>query len=378
VILPTYNEAENVQAVIEGIFKQAEKITSHDLHVLVVDDNSPDNTHGVVRNLMNDYENLDLNIDDKQGLGEAYKRGFKHAHDFLAPDLIVMMDADRQHDPDLIPLFITLANHGFSLVIGSRYAPGGDTPDFSLRRKTISLLGNWMIRFLGGIPHIRDCTSGFRCIKVDYLKKCNLKFLSTRGYSFQSSLLFELLRKGVQVIEVPIIFSDRIYGKSKLTLQDQLEFLLNIGKIRFQQSKEFVKFCMVGISGVFVNLGIYIVLTRLFNIDFKIAAPIAIEISILTNFTFNYVWTFKRRNSDSHWFTKLTKYHIVAGIAGIANYINFLALIYLLSMFDIIANLVGIAVGTLINYSLNSLWTWRETSGKKEIAKNTGMIKVKS
>jgi dolichol-phosphate mannosyltransferase len=133
---------------------------------------------------------------------------------------------------------------------------------------------------------------------------------------------------------------------------------------------------LVGISGVFVNLGLYIILTRLFNIDFKIAAPIAIEVSILTNFTFNYIWTFKRRNSDSHWFTKLTKYHIVAGIAGIANYINFLALIYLLSMFDIIANLVGIAVGTLINYSLNSVWTWRETSGKK-IVKKTGMIKAK-
>ena len=366
-----------MKAVIEGIFKQAPRISSHDLHVLVVDDNSPDNTQGIVRDLMKNYDKLHLITGNKQGLGEAYKRGMKHAQDLLSPDLIFEMDADGQHDPDLIPLFITLANFGFTLIIGSRFAPGGETPNFSLRRKAISLLGNWMIRFLGGIPRIRDCTSGFRCIKADYLKKCNLKFLSTRGYSFQSSLLFELLRNGVKVIEVPIIFPDRIHGTSKLALQDQLEFLLNIGKIRFQQSKEFVKFCMVGFSGVIVNLGIYIILTRILNIDYKIAAPVAIEISILTNFLLNHIWTFNKRKSVSPWLNKLGKFHVVSGIAGIANYITFLSLIFILSLHDILSNLIGIGVGTLINYSLNSMWTWRETRGKKEITEIPDVMKAK-
>ena len=133
----------------------------------------------------------------------------------------------------------------------------------------------------------------------------------------------------------------------------------------------------MGFSGVFVNLGLYILLTRSLNMDFKIAAPIAIEVSILTNFSLNYVWTFKRRKSDSHWFTKLTKYHIVAGIAGVANYVNFLGLIYILALHDIISNLFGIAVGTLINYSLNSLWTWRETRGQKDTHKNPNIINAK-
>ncbi len=369
VILPTYNEAENIQLVIQNIFKQATKIASHDLHVLVVDDNSPDNTQGIVRELMDQYCNLHLLTGQKKGLGEAYKRGIKYAQDLLSPDLIFEMDADGQHDPKLIPLFILLANHGFSLIIGSRFAPGGATPDFSFWRKAISLLGNWMIRFLGGIPRIQDCTSGFRCIKSESLAKCNLKFLSTRGYSFQSSLLCELLRTGAKVIEVPITFPDRIHGESKLSLKDQVEFIINIAKIRFRQSEEFVKFCVVGSSGVIVNLSLYIVLTRLFSIDFKIAAPIAIEFSILTNFFFNHIWTFKNRNSKASSFIKLFRFHFVAGLAGIINYLIFLALMCLPYSYDIIANLIGIGVGMFINYFLNSLWTWREIKLQQNLPK---------
>lgn len=362
VILPTYNEAENVQHVVQGIFRQAKKIISHDLHVLVVDDNSPDNTQGIVSELMNEHHNLHLITGQKKGVGEAYKRGIKHAQNLLSPDLIFQMDADGQHDPGLIPLFILLSKNGFSLIIGSRFAPGGTTPDFSLWRKTISLIGNWMIRFLGGIPRIRDCTSGFRCIKSEYLTKCNLNFLSTNGYAFMSSLLCELLRNGVKVIEVPIVFPDRIRGESKLSLKDQVEFIINIAKIRFRQSEEFVRFCIVGASGVLVNLSLYIFLTRLFNIDYRIAAPIAIEFSILTNFLFNHNWTFKKLNANAPLFIELFKFHIVAGLVGIINYLTFLALIYFLYLHDIMANLVGIGIGTVINYFLNSLWTWRKES----------------
>lgn len=235
IILPSYNEADSIERVVTGIFSQSDKVPSHELHVLVVDDNSPDNTQGIVRKLMAHHPRLHLLTGAKKGLGEAYKRGMDYAVRHLSPDLIFEMDADGQHDPDLIPRFITLANKGFSLVIGSRFAAGGATPDFNLWRKAISKTGNWAIRFLGGIPAIRDCTSGYRCIKTEYLTRCNLSFLSSRGYSFQSSLLCELLRNGVRVIEVPIIFSDRTRGKSKLSLRDQIEFLWNIPKIRFHR-----------------------------------------------------------------------------------------------------------------------------------------------
>ena len=234
VILPTYNEVENVTQVIPAVFQQAAKISgSHELHVLVVDDDSPDGTHAAVKKLQRQYKNLHVIGGMKRGLGDAYKRGIKYALKHLSPDVIIQMDADGQHDPEKLPQFIALSNSGISLVIGSRLAPGGETPDFSLWRKFLSHFGNWLIRSLGGVRKIHDCTSGYRCIKADVVKKCDLTRLSTRGYSFQSSLLSELLRNNATFIEIPILFKPRMHGISKLAFRDQLEFLLNIVKIRF-------------------------------------------------------------------------------------------------------------------------------------------------
>ncbi|MGA9236385.1 MAG: polyprenol monophosphomannose synthase [Desulfobacterales bacterium] len=234
VILPTYNEVENVMQVIPAVFQQAAKISgSHELHVLVVDDDSPDGTHAAVEKLQRQYKNLHVIGGMKRGLGDAYKRGIKYALKHLSPDVIIQMDADGQHDPEKLPQFIALSNSGISLVIGSRLAPGGETPDFSLWRKFLSHFGNWLIRSLGGVRKIHDCTSGYRCIKADVVKKCDLTRLSTRGYSFQSSLLSELLRNNATFIEIPILFKPRMHGISKLAFRDQLEFLLNIVKIRF-------------------------------------------------------------------------------------------------------------------------------------------------
>jgi dolichol-phosphate mannosyltransferase len=360
ILLPTYNEAENVKFVIPKIFVQAGKIPSHELHVLVVDDNSPDGTQDVVYGLMKQYKNLHLISGEKEGLGEAYKRGMAYVRENLPCDLVFEMDADGQHDAALIPLFVDLANHGFSLVIGSRFAPGGSTPDFSFRRKLISLVGNWMIRFLGGLPRIHDCTSGFRCIKTDVLEKCEFGFLSTRGYSFQSSLLVELLRNGAKVIEVPIVFPDRQYGESKLSMQDQVEFLINIAKIRFRQSEEFIKFLAVGFSGVLINLGIYIFLTRIMSVPVEFAPPIAIEVSIISNFLLNHYWTFTGRTTETSFLRKLFRFHMAAGVAGILNYAVFLMLLKVLNMHDIVSNFIGISFGALINYFLNSYWTWKQ------------------
>jgi dolichol-phosphate mannosyltransferase len=234
VILPTYNEVENVTQVIPAVFQQAAKISgSHELHVLVVDDDSPDGTYAAVEKLQRQYKNLHVIGGMKRGLGDAYKRGIKYALKHLSPDVIIQMDADGQHDPEKLPQFIALSNSGISLVIGSRLAPGGETPDFSLWRKFLSHFGNWLIRSLGGVRKIHDCTSGYRCIKADVVKKCDLTRLSTRGYSFQSSLLSELLRNNATFIEIPILFKPRMHGISKLAFRDQLEFLLNIVKIRF-------------------------------------------------------------------------------------------------------------------------------------------------
>jgi dolichol-phosphate mannosyltransferase len=358
IVLPTYEEAENVRRLIPEILARAKAIESHELHVVVVDDESPDGTAAVVRELQADHPELHLVSGPKRGLGEAYKRGFAWSMKNLSPDLVLQMDADLQHPPALVPLFVALAGYGFSLVIGSRFAPGGSTPDFSLRRRVMSLVGNWLIRFFGGIPRLHDCTSGFRCIKADLLRQCDFSFLSTRGYSFQTSLLCELLRNGARPIEVPMVFGRRGHGKSKLSLGDQIEFLGNILRIRFRRSEEFVRYCIVGGAGVLVNLAVLVALRRA-GVRLELASPVAIELSILFNFVLNLAWTFRRRTVEHGATVRFVRFHLVAGAAGLVNYAILLLLTRAFDVWYVAANLAGIAIGTSVNYALNSMWTWR-------------------
>ena len=164
VVLPTYNEVGNIHNTLEKIFLNQTILHDYKLSVLVVDDNSPDNTAEVVKGLMTKYSGLSLISGEKKGLGDAYKRGINYALKNLKADLIIQMDADGQHDPGLIADFIKLTRH-HDVIIGSRFIEGGSTPDFSLRRLVLSKTGNFLVRYLGGAYVIKDCTSGYRVIK---------------------------------------------------------------------------------------------------------------------------------------------------------------------------------------------------------------------
>lgn len=360
IVLPTYNESENIPLIIPKIFDQQSLIDSHHLVTIVVDNKSPDGTGQVVKNMQSDFPDLYLLDDKDNGLGEAYIKGMKYAIDKFNADVIIQMDADLQHDPGMLPLFLTLYGFGFTLVVGSRFAPGGQALEFTLYRKFLSSFGNFLVRLFSGVPRIHDCTSGFRCIKTELIEKCDFSNMSVRGYSFQSSLLYELLRNGAKILEIPITFETRKYGASKLAFRDQVEFLINLLRIRFQKSKEFFKFCVVGTNGVFVNMGLFIILTRTLGMKLEYASPIAIEISIISNFILNNIWTFRARSVKSSLLKRFVKFHIVAFSAGVVNYITLLSLVYGLGFLDVIANLVGIAAATLVNYILNSRWTWKK------------------
>ena|SRR5688572_15635087 len=360
VVLPTYNEAANLPFVIPALFEQSSKIASHELHVLVVDDNSPDGTQGVVEVFRRTYANLHLLTGEKAGLGAAYKRGMNHALTVLDAAVVFEMDADLQHDPELIPLFLQLHAHGFSLVIGSRFAPGGATPEFGLDRKVISLVGNFLVRWLGGVPRIRDCTSGYRCIDSAVLRKCDLSGLATRGYSFQTSLLIELLRNGARVVELPIIFRPRKEGHSKLALQDQIEFLANLFRIRFRKGNEFLRFAVVGISGCIVNMGSYLLLSRIYGFQAEAAAALAIEIAILSNFLFSELWRLGSRPAGAGFVGRLVGHHHLALVAAGINYIVFI-LLSQGGVWDVGANLTGMILGIFANYSVNSFRTWQRS-----------------
>ena len=358
VVLPTYNEAGNIKTTIEQIFYNQKYLNGYVLSVLVVDDNSPDNTQAIVKELMAVYPQLNQISGDKKGLGDAYKRGIDFALKNLDADLVVQMDADGQHDPSLIADFIKLTEQ-HDVIIGSRFIEGGSTPDFSLRRLVLSKTANFLVRYLGGAYVIKDCTSGYRVIKRAVLEKCELSQFPTRGYSFQSWLICSLIKQGATIKEVPIVFRRRLAGDSKLSFQDQFEFLINIVKIRFANTENFVKYCLVGSSGVLVNLSIYYALTRFLGINALLGYPIAIEVSILTNFVLNNFWTFKSRQTDKSMINRLLSFHLVAGVAGLINYLSFVMMLSLLSINDLLAVLLGIGVGIIFNYSGNSLWTFR-------------------
>lgn len=236
VVLPTYNEAQNVSALLPQIFAQSATTHTHELQVLVVDDRSPDGTAARVREMKGQFANLHLITGMRRGLGDAYLRGITHALRDFQPEVVVQMDADLQHDPAHLPEMIRLISDGYDVVIGSRFAPGGAVPGFPLWRRMISISGGHLVRAFARIPHLYDCTSGYRAIRAEILANCDLDRLSTRGYSFQSSLLCELVWNGSRVKEIPITFADRLNGESKLEFRDQWEFLVNLLRLRARRA----------------------------------------------------------------------------------------------------------------------------------------------
>ncbi len=358
-VLPTYNEEENIENIIELITQEGHNQSKSVFSILVVDDNSSDQTQDIVKRVIDSANNVYLISGQKKGLGDAYKRGFVFAIDSLEADVIFQMDADGQHDTALIPQFLNAIEEGRDVVIGSRYVAGGSLPDFSMFRLLISKIGNLLVRYIGGVIHIKDCTSGYRAIKTSYLKDLNFGYLSTRGYSFQSSLICDLAWRGADILEIPIAFTSRKGGDSKLSLRDQIEFLLNIPKLGFRNMEDFIKYSLVGFLGVGVNLGVYTILTRYFNFSEIVAPLVSIECALILNFFLQNFWTFGNRSTQSRIRVRFLKFHLVSGLAAVINYLVFLSLFLIFGLYDILANLTGIAVAAVFNYLINSNWTWK-------------------
>ena len=358
-VLPTYNEEENIENIIQQILKEEKNQSKHTFSILVVDDNSTDETQTIVQRYISLNSKVHLVTGQKKGLGDAYKRGFKFALNDLKADLIFQMDSDGQHDTSLIPHFVSYIEEGKDVVIGSRFIDGGTTPDFSFSRLLMSKVGNLLVRYVGGITQVKDCTSGYRAIRASYLKELDFSYLSTRGYSFQSSLICDLAWRGADISEIPIEFSSRQGGDSKLALRDQIEFLLNIPRLGFRNLEDFMKYSLVGVSGVFVNSGLYLFLTRYYEISEVVAPLIAIESALISNFILNNFWTFGKRITQSRIRVKFVKFHLVSGFSALINYSAFLTLFLVFGLYDILANLIGIGLAAIVNYLINSNWTWK-------------------
>ncbi len=360
VILPTYNERENIVLLVRALQEQFRR-TTHDMHILVVDDNSPDGTADAVRSESPAWQNLHLITGSKQGLGAAYIRGMNHAINELQADAVMEMDADFSHKPGDVPRLIAALDEGADFVIGSRYVPGGKIPDdWSFLRRMNSKWGNVFARYVAGMYSVKDCTAGFRAIRAPLINKIDPDTLKVKGYAFQISLLHEAILNHAVVREIPVEFVDRTRGETKLGLSDIVEFMLNAWWIRFERSKTFLKFAAVGAVGVVVNLASFTVLMNL-GLSKYLASPLAIEVSIVTNFLLNNYWTFSQRDMNDRIHIRGLKFNVVSFVALAVSYSTFL----LLSALDPsgipqVHQAVGIVPATLINYFLNSYWTFKE------------------
>jgi len=366
VVVPTYNERENIQRLIPRIGEQR-GLLDQQLELLVVDDNSPDGTADAVRELQRGRPWLHLITGQKEGLGRAYIRGMSHALDVLGADAVMEMDADFSHQPADLPRLIAGLDAGYDFIIGSRYVPGGSIPaSWGPWRRANSRYGNVAARVIAGMREVRDCTAGFRCIRAEVLRRIGLETIRANGYCFQVELLHKCLRSGARIQEVPVDFVDRTVGDSKLGLSDIVEFLVAVWRIRLGDSAVFMKFCAVGASGVVVNLGALALLTSQLAISEYLASPMAIQLSIMTNFLLNNAWTFRGRGAASQGIRAL-RFNLVSVLALAVSYGVFLAVLALTPLREtfgdfrgpLIAQAVGIIPATLVNYLLNTYWTWK-------------------
>lgn len=334
VILPTYNERANIQKLIpvleEKVFPE---IKNHDMHILVVDDNSPDGTQEEVKIFMKKWKNMELLLGNKEGLGAAYVRGMHYAMDKMKGEAVIEFDSDFQHDPNDIPRLIAAMDNGADYVIGSRYVKGGAIPrEWGLHRKIISLFGGLFAQIVLWTWGIHDMTSGFKLTKTSFLHKVDLDHLYSKYYAYKLHILHDVMLQKPRVAEVPIIFYERKEGSSKITRKDLLDSFWVVIRLRLRDSKRVIKFLFVGGTGFIVQvitqeatirIGIAVFLTNIlagYNlvkditpVSHSIGAGFGAEFAIISNFLLNNFWTFndaRKLKEKSNFFVRAIKFNL--------------------------------------------------------------------
>ncbi len=302
IVIPTYNEKENIGLCIEGLEKEFPQI-SHETRILVVDGNSPDGTADAVRQLSQKYPNIHLLLEkEKAGLGAAYVFGMQYAMKEMGAEVVIEMDADLQHRPADVKKLITEIDKGADVVVGTRYIRGGSIPkNWGPHRKFISVFGNIFARLMMGMRDCHDVSSGFRATRVKgFLEKVDLDNLLSKRFGYKLDLYYRLHQLGAKVAEVPIQFHQREAGDSKqefanISKNDFIDTFTVVTKIRLSKSKRLVKFATVGVIGFLIQTLIFELLLRsklaFASLPFN-ATALAAETAVISNFILSNFWTF--------------------------------------------------------------------------------------
>jgi dolichol-phosphate mannosyltransferase len=359
VIIPTFKEEANIRNIItevDAVFKR----NNLNGEILVVDDNSPDNTISIVNEIKKTKANVNIIIRMKDhGLSQSVAEGFSHA----SSDIMLVIDADLSHPPALIPLMYQEIMGGNDIVIGSRYMDGGGIKKWPIKRRVISLGATFLGRLL--FPDFSDPVSGFFAIRKSVVANATLK---PRGYK----ILLEVLGKGTweKDKEIPFEFVDREIGSSKLKLKTIIDYahqviditlfsFLHHDSAAWREWKRVFKFGLVGLSGIVVNLGI-LQLLLLAGISGYIALFFAIAVAILNNFIWNDLWTFRsspQRQVTSIW-QRLWLFYTVSAGGAIINYAIAVLLTQFIGMNIILSDIIGILIGFGWNFLINRRFTW--------------------
>jgi len=306
IIMPTYNEAENISEMIRVLTSDIfPKIKNADLHLLVVDDNSPDGTGEIVKKASQKHKTVHLLTGEKAGLGTAYVRGMEYAMEKLKADAVIEMDADFQHNPKYLSDMIDAYMNGADYVIGSRYVKGGSIPKgWEWYRKAVSLFGNLFARAVLWLPKLHDVTTGFRLTRVKgVLEKIELRnLMELKRFAYKIDLYYQSVENSKKTVEVPIHFAERKKEASKFSMKEMVASYKVVILLRLKKSKRFLKYGTVGFLGYIINAtGLEIFYRSGFSPG--TAAAFGAELAIVSNFVLNNFWTFKEKR-----ITKVVKF----------------------------------------------------------------------
>ncbi len=351
IIIPTYNERDN----LEGLFERVSRALSgagYEFEIVVVDDNSPDRTWEYAEELgkTGGYPVKVIRRVNEKGLSSAVIRGFREA----SGDVFVVMDADLQHPPEKIPELLKAIDHGADIAIASRYVPGGGVENWYWYRKLISKGAIMIGRVaLPKIRSVRDPVSGFFALRREVVEGAELNPIGFK-------ILMEILIKGKygKVVEVPFRFGLRKAGESKLSGKTMLNYLKHVYRLMKWEGEldRLIKFSIVGTSGIFVNEGFLWFFVSELGMDKYIANIPATELSILNNFTWNDLWTFKDLRRYPFW-KRLFSFHVAALMGAFVQWIIYAPLVYL-GINYLLANLVGIGASFVVRFLFNRNVTW--------------------
>lgn len=366
IVIPTYNEAENIGNLIDVLECEFKKRPDDEWHILVVEGNSPDDTAKIVNKKAEVYPNVHLLMEEKKnGLGAAYLYGFRHALATFDPDVLVEMDADFQHDPKDITRLIEPLDKNYDYVIGSRYIKGGSIPQkWAFHRKLISWGGNIFTKVMLGMFSVSDFTSGFKASRVrGFVNKMDLTSTLSGGFAYKLDLLFKMHKLGARIKEIPIQFGIRDRGISKMENNNLLDSLKVVVLLRLNASKAFFRFLGVGLTGLAVDAGLFNLL-RL-SISSVTAALISGALAMITTFTLNNLWSFSDRKitSAQKRFFSMVVYAIFSAVPILIRSQLIKLVINTIGNTFLVVNtafLIGIIIGLIWNFTVYNQIIWKQ------------------